>query len=110
MHGLCHQLAAILLRMDRVLRFRQSSACRRAKTIFAGSLLLIVSFGPAAFSQRVDTNLYSGMRWRQVGPFRAGRVSAVAGIPGNAAVYYMGTPGGGVWKTVDGGMVWFPIS
>jgi hypothetical protein len=42
------------------------------------------------------------MRRRQIGPFRAGRVTAVAGIPGNAAVYYMGTPGGGVWKTIDG--------
>ncbi len=50
------------------------------------------------------------MRWRQIGPFRAGRVTAVAGIPGNAAVYYMGTPGGGIWKTVDGGVVWTPIS
>ena len=49
------------------------------------------------------------MRWRQIGPFRAGRVTAVAGIPGNAAVYYMGTPGGGLWKTVDGGVVWTPI-
>ncbi len=43
-------------------------------------------------------------------PFRAGRVTAVAGIPGNAATYHMGTPGGGIWKTVDGGTVWTPIS
>ncbi len=49
------------------------------------------------------------MRWRQIGPFRAGRVTAVAGIPGNAAVYYMGTPGGGVWKTVNAGTTWSPI-
>ena len=49
------------------------------------------------------------MRWRLIGPYRAGRVSAVAGIPGNPAVYYMGTPGGGVWKTTDGGRVWKPI-
>ncbi len=54
-------------------------------------------------------SLYGGMRWRQIGPFRAGRVSAVAGVPGDAAIYYMGTPGGGVWKTVDGGVVWTPI-
>ncbi len=57
----------------------------------------------------VDPNLYSAMRWRLIGPYRAGRVSAVAGIPGNPAVYYMGTPGGGVWKTTDGGRVWKPI-
>lgn len=57
----------------------------------------------------VDPSLYSAMRWRSIGPYRAGRVSAVAGIPGDAAVYYMGTPGGGVWKTTDAGRVWRPI-
>src|SRR5579885_3575084 len=60
-------------------------------------------------AQTPDTSLYRAMRWRQIGPFRAGRVTAVAGIPGNDAVYYMGTPGGGLWKTVDGGVVWTPI-
>ena len=71
-------------------------------------LALIVCSAPA-FSQHFDPSLYGGMRWRQIGPFRAGRVSAVSGIAGNAAVYYMGTPGGGVWKTEDGGVVWRPI-
>src|ERR1700733_1830977 len=63
----------------------------------------------AALPAQVSPSLYQAMRWRQIGPFRAGRVTAVAGIPGNPAVYYMGTPGGGVWKTVDGGVVWNPI-
>jgi len=63
----------------------------------------------AVLAYAIDPSFYSAMRWRQIGPFRAGRVSAVAGIPGNAAIYYMGTPGGGVWKTVDGGTVWKPI-
>jgi len=52
---------------------------------------------------------FSAMRWRLVGPHRAGRVTAVAGIPGKPAIYYFGTPGGGVWKTVNGGRVWTPI-
>ena len=47
----------------------------------------------------VDPSLYSAMRWRLIGPYRAGRVTAVAGVPGDATTYYMGTPGGGVWKT-----------
>src|SRR5258708_31392706 len=73
-------------------------------------LALILAASPLPMlAQQFDASLYEGMRWRQIGPFRAGRVSAVAGIPGNAAVYYMGTPGGGVWKTVDGGVVWTPI-
>src|SRR5580704_126287 len=57
----------------------------------------------------IDPSLYSAMRWRMIGPHRGGRVSAVAGIPGDPAVYYMGTPGGGVWKTTDSGRVWKPI-
>jgi photosystem II stability/assembly factor-like uncharacterized protein len=60
-------------------------------------------------ASNIDPNLYSAMRWRLIGPHRAGRVTAVAGIPGNPAIYYMGTPGGGVWKTTDGGDVWQPI-
>src|SRR5262249_52289656 len=52
---------------------------------------------------------FSAMQWRLVGPHRAGRVTAVAGIPGKPAIYYFGTPGGGVWKTVNGGRVWKPI-
>ncbi len=70
-------------------------------------MLCAMAFSLAA--QPYSPSLYQAMRWRQVGPFRAGRVTAVAGIPGNAAIYYMGTPGGGIWKTVDGGVVWTPI-
>src|SRR5690349_16629938 len=49
------------------------------------------------------------MKWRMIGPFRAGRVTTVAGIAGQPNIYYFGTPGGGVWKTTDGGRVWKPI-
>ncbi len=72
--------------------------------------LAVAVFAPRrAAAQRVNPDLYAGMRWRLIGPYRAGRVTSVAGIPGNPAVYYMGTPGGGVWKTTDGGTVWKPI-
>ncbi|MBS1856443.1 MAG: hypothetical protein JST11_13835 [Acidobacteria bacterium] len=76
------------------------------------SRALLAAVCAAAFpcgAQTFDSSLYRAMRWRQIGPFRAGRVTAVAGIAGNAAVYYMGTPGGGLWKTVDGGVVWAPV-
>src|SRR5205809_7750212 len=52
---------------------------------------------------------FSAMQWRLVGPHRAGRVTTVAGIPGKPAIYYFGTPGGGLWKTTDGGRMWKPI-
>jgi len=49
------------------------------------------------------------LSWRLIGPYRGGRVTAVSGIAGDPKIYYMGTPGGGVWKTTNGGVTWFPI-
>jgi photosystem II stability/assembly factor-like uncharacterized protein len=59
--------------------------------------------------EQPDSRQFSGMRWRLIGPFRAGRVTAVGGVPGDPSIFYFGTPGGGVWKTTDGGQVWYPI-
>src|SRR5271155_1649423 len=73
-------------------------------------LFIPALFLTAAFAQQIDPSLYQNMKWRSIGPFRAGRVSAVAGVPGNNAVFYIGTPGGGVWKTMDTGQTWQPIS
>jgi photosystem II stability/assembly factor-like uncharacterized protein len=73
------------------------------------ALLLATASGPLALAQQISPDLYSGMRWRLIGPHRAGRVTAVAGIPGQPNQYYFGTPGGGVWKTTDAGRVWQPI-
>src|SRR5436853_7479861 len=50
------------------------------------------------------------MKWREVGPYRGGRSSAVEGIASQPDVYYFGSSGGGVWKTVDGGQSWKPVS
>jgi photosystem II stability/assembly factor-like uncharacterized protein len=71
----------------------------------SATVLLVAS----AAAQQYDPNMFAAMRWRLVGPHRAGRVTAVAGIPGKPAVYYFGTPGGGLWKTTDGGRLWKPI-
>ena len=87
-----------------------------SKSRFASAFLFFLA-GLSLFSlaavrlcaQQMDPSLYNDMRWRLIGPYRAGRVTAVAGIPGNPAIYYIGTPGGGVWKTTDGGVVWKPI-
>lgn len=54
--------------------------------------------------------LYDGMEWRLVGPFRGGRAGTVTGVNNNPDLYYMGTAGGGVWKTVDAGNSWECIS
>lgn len=62
-----------------------------------------------AFAQENPSQLFHGLSWRLVGPFRGGRVTAVAGIAGDPKTYYMGTPGGGIWKTTDAGATWLPI-
>jgi photosystem II stability/assembly factor-like uncharacterized protein len=50
------------------------------------------------------------LQWRQIGPFRGGRVTAVAGVASQPMVFYFGGVGGGLWKTSDGGINWEPIS
>src|SRR5262252_3222933 len=50
------------------------------------------------------------LQWRQIGPFRGGRVTAVAGVASQPMVFYFGGVGGGVWKTSDGGINWEPIT
>ena len=76
--------------------------------LLAFALLMLVSFATAALAQ-ITPDLYSGLKWRSIGPFRAGRVSAVQGVPSQPSLYYMGTPGGGIWKTDDAGTTWKPI-
>src|SRR5260370_12882667 len=50
----------------------------------------------------IDEKLFSGMRWRQVGPFRGGRALAIEGVVGEPDTYYFGALAGGVWNTTDG--------
>ncbi|MGB6339241.1 MAG: sialidase [Candidatus Aminicenantaceae bacterium] len=57
-----------------------------------------------------DEALYKAMKWRCIGPYRGGRVTAVTGIPSLPHAYYLGATGGGVWKSEDGGLDWKPVS
>jgi len=60
-------------------------------------------------AQPFPAALYDRLEWRNIGPFRGGRVIAVAGVPGDATSYYFGAVGGGVWKTTNGGTTWTPV-
>ncbi len=64
---------------------------------------------PSAAAAAVDESLFKAMRWRQVGPFRGGRVLAVTGVPGEPNIFYFGGASSGVWKTIDAGANWTPI-
>ncbi|WP_435625240.1 WD40/YVTN/BNR-like repeat-containing protein [Flagellimonas sp.] len=91
------------------------------KRFFLFSLLILfISPTTNLFAQRKknrNTNtvkysesLYNSMQWRLVGPFRGGRAGTASGVLDNPNLYYMGTAGGGVWKTTDAGNTWSCIS
>ena len=73
-----------------------------------GLALLVVSAAPT--HAQVDSALFQSMHYRNIGPFRGGRVTTVTGVPGQIFTYYMGATGGGVWKTTDAGTTWQNIS
>ena len=88
------------------------------KTFFI-YLILLFNFNSALFSQRGNSNkkqlsynenLYNSIDYRLIGPFRGGRSGTVSGVVGDDNTYYMGTAGGGVWKTTDAGNTWKSIS
>jgi photosystem II stability/assembly factor-like uncharacterized protein len=57
-----------------------------------------------------EQKLYESQEFRLLGPFRGGRSAAVTGVPGKPNLFYFGSTGGGVWKTLDGGRTWSNIS
>jgi photosystem II stability/assembly factor-like uncharacterized protein len=76
--------------------------------ILLAFIVAILTLQPASAQQTPD--LSGALRWRNIGPFRGGRVTAVAGIASQPLVYYMGATGGGVWKTDDAGLTWNNVS
>src|SRR5215216_3816700 len=68
--------------------------------------LLCLLFLIANIQAQIDL---SAMKWRMIGPFRAGRTVGATGVPGQPNVFYIGVNNGGVWKTTDYGHTWAPI-
>jgi photosystem II stability/assembly factor-like uncharacterized protein len=59
---------------------------------------------------KVEDSLFTGLKWRNIGPFRGGRSVASSGVVNQPMTYYSGTVGGGVWKTTDDGITWKNVS
>ncbi len=73
--------------------------------------LLAQPAAPAPFrSVTLDSTFLAGYRWRNIGPDRGGRSIAATGVRGRPAEAYFGAVGGGLWKTVDGGDNWTPVT
>jgi hypothetical protein len=77
----------------------------RPRTLF--SLIGVLALAPAAIAQR-DSTAFAGLRWREIGPYRGGRSVAVTGNPSRENEFWMGTTGGGVFKTINAGQSWAP--
>ena len=92
-----------------------SEILRSAVAVAAGLALLFVAEPGATEVQAQEAmssveRTFSHLGYRNVGPSRGGRVTAVAGHPSHPFTFYMGATGGGVWKTEDYGTTWRPIS
>ena len=81
-----------------------AAACR----LVVASLSLAFALPLAA--QQYPAEMLSGLHWRDVGPMRAGRTYAVSGNVAQPDTFYMGSVGGGLWKTENAGRTWFPIA
>ncbi len=64
---------------------------------------------PAAAGTALASDAMHGLRWRHIGPFRAGRTKSAVGVTQQPNVFYIGPTNGGVWKTTDYGRTWSPI-
>ncbi len=73
------------------------------------ALAALIATVPNLSSQTVPQESFGALQWRLIGPFRGGRVVAVAGVPGDTAAAYFGAVGGGVWKSSNAGNTWEPI-
>lgn len=80
-------------------------------TASLGTILIVAGALPMrAVAQISDAAYFSDLRWRLIGPHRAGRVWWVTGVSGDPATCYAGTPAGALWKSTNGGTTWASIS
>ena len=75
-------------------------------------ILALATISAAAQAQNSphDPSLYGGLKYRMIGPGRGGRVTAITGVPSEPRTFYMGSTGGGIWKTTDAGQSWNNVS
>ena len=84
---------------------------KKLTTLLPSLILLLIFSTNSSYSQEITTEqLYESLEWKFAGPYRGGRSTAVSGVISKPYTFYMGTTGGGVWKTTDAGNNWKNIS
>lgn len=81
----------------------------KVKNFFLYVFILILELIFSVYPQSISEKTYSGMKWRLIGPYRAGWGTVAEGIPDKPNTFYFGGAGGGIWKTVDAGRTWEPL-
>jgi hypothetical protein len=80
-------------------------------SLFAIGILPCFFLAPlSAQEEAMTADFFAPVKFRNIGPFRGGRSVCATGVPGDPLSYYMGTTGGGVWKTEDAGQHWTNVS
>ncbi len=96
--------------------FYFSTQCKLAVIFSFGVFATTTSYGQKKIATKkiaattISDSVFNALKWRNIGPFRSGRSLAVSGHANHPLTYYLGSTGGGVWKTVDGGNDWFAVS
>lgn len=78
------------------------------RSLSVGITLLVVTLASVCIAQEISPDIYSELKYRYIGP-GGNRTTAVAGVPGDPMVYYVGAASGGLWKTEDGTVTWKPV-
>ncbi len=108
---LCHDLSIIPDVVGTPCAYGKDAVAMSVRSVLhctiGGALVVTASFASAA--QYDSGDLSADLRWRLLGPFRAGWSSVAAGIPGQPDTFYFGAASGGVWKTTNAGQTWQPI-
>src|SRR5262249_52075050 len=89
---------------------RLSSAQAPARPATTAARAQAIQPAMAAPMSQVDPAFFRGLRYRLVGPSRGGRVTTITGVPSQPKTFYMGVASGGLFKTIDGGASWFPVT
>jgi photosystem II stability/assembly factor-like uncharacterized protein len=93
-----------------VLASSETTLKGRGETTLKGRATMKGRATPQAAAPTIDAKTFAALRWRSIGPARGGRSIASTGVPGRPLEYYFGAVGGGLWKTIDGGVTWNPVT